>query len=171
MALIRPHKGIRPVIAEDVFLAETAVVIGDVSIGAGSGIWYGCVLRGDVASIKIGARTNIQDGSVVHVTGQTWPTIVGDDVTVGHMALLHGCVIESGAFVGMGSIVMDGCVIEEGAMIAAGAMLTPGKRIPKGELWGGRPAQFLRPVKDEERVMFQSSAAGYARLAQEYRKA
>lgn len=170
MALLRPYQGVMPAVASDAFIAETAVLIGKVKIGAGSGIWYGCVVRGDVAAIEIGARTNIQDGSIVHVTREKWPTIVGDEVTVGHMALLHGCIVESRAFVGMGAIVMDGCVIEEGAMIAAGALLPPGKRIPKGELWAGRPAQFLRPVRDDERAMFLASAEGYARLAQEYRK-
>lgn len=168
-ALILPYRGILPRIAPDVFLADTAVIIGDVEIGAGSGIWFGCVLRGDVNVIRIGAQTNIQDGTVIHVSRHGKGTHIGDGVTVGHMALLHDCTIESGAFIGMKSCTMDGSVVESGAMLAAGALLTPGKRIPTGELWAGNPAKLLRPMSDAEKSMIPKSAENYVKLGQEYR--
>jgi carbonic anhydrase/acetyltransferase-like protein (isoleucine patch superfamily) len=135
-ALIRPFKGKTPKIHPSAFIAETAVIIGDVEIGPETGVWYGAVIRGDVNRIRIGAHTNIQDGCVIHVDseGEHWegiPTLIGDNVTIGHKALLHACTIESDAFVGMGSIVLDGAVVESGGMLAAGAMLTPKKRIPR----------------------------------------
>ena len=172
-ALIRPFQDKTPKIHPSAFIAENAVIIGDVEIGPDTGIWYGVVIRGDVNSIRIGARTNIQDGTVIHVDakGEHWegiPTIIGDDVTVGHKALLHACTIESNAFVGMGSIALDGSVVEEGAMLAAGAMLTPKKRIPKGQLWAGSPAKFFRELSKEELDYFKISADHYAWLAKEY---
>lgn len=170
-ALILPYREMQPRISEDAFVAPGAAVIGDVMLGSRASIWFKSVVRGDVNSIEIGARTNIQDGSVVHVTRKAWPTRIGEGVTIGHMALLHGCVIESHAFIGMGAMVMDGCIIEEEAMLAAGAMLTPGKRIPKGELWVGRPAKFMRNLTNEERASFHASAEGYASLGAEYRAA
>ncbi len=167
-ALILPYRGILPRIAPDAFLADTAVIIGDVEIGPGSGIWFGCVLRGDVNVIRIGAQTNIQDGTVIHVSRHGKGTHIGNGVTVGHMALLHDCTIESGAFIGMKSCAMDGSVVESGAMLAAGALLTPNKRIPAGEVWGGSPAKLLRSVSEAERSMIPTSAAQYAALAEEY---
>ena len=124
---ILPFQGVYPTIAGDAFVADTAAVIGNVSIGAGSGIWFNCVLRGDVHTIRIGARSNIQDGTVIHVSRGTHATTIGDHVTVGHMCLIHGCTLEDRAFVGMNATVMDGCVVEGGGMVAAGALLTPCK--------------------------------------------
>ena len=148
--------GHTPVIADDAFVASGTHIIGDVEIGAGSSIWYNCVLRGDVNRIRIGARTNVQDGTVIHVDSP-WPgnfagspTIIGDDVLIGHMVMLHGSILHDRAFVGLGSIVMDGCTIESDGMLAAGAMLTPGKVIRAGELWIGRPAKKLRDLTAEE---------------------
>jgi carbonic anhydrase/acetyltransferase-like protein (isoleucine patch superfamily) len=174
-ALIKPHENITPRIAPDAFIAETAVVIGDVEIGAAASIWYGCVLRGDSNSIKVGARTNIQDGTVIHVNHERegaagTRTTIGSDVTVGHMALLHACTLEDGSFVGMKACVMDGVVVESGAMVAAGALVTPGKRVKKGELWAGSPAKLMRPLTEKEIAYFTYSAQHYADLAASYRR-
>jgi carbonic anhydrase/acetyltransferase-like protein (isoleucine patch superfamily) len=167
-ALILSFKGVRPTIATDAFIAQNAVVIGDVFVGAQSSIWYGCVLRGDVERIRVGERTNIQDGTIVHVTGKRFSCLIGSDVTVGHAAILHGCTLEDQSFVGMGATVMDSAVVESGGMVAAGALVTPGKVVKKGELWAGSPAKFLRPLTDAERANFLVSAAHYAELARDY---
>lgn len=168
MPLIRPYKNILPKIHDSVFVAENAVIIGDVEIGEGSGIWYGCTLRGDVNIIRIGRRSNIQDHTIIHVSSTGQGTYIGDDVTVGHAAVLHACTIGNLAFIGMQACIMDDAVIEDGAMVAAGALVTPGKRIPAGQLWGGSPARYMRDLTEEERDFLPFSAARYARLAQEY---
>lgn len=167
--LILPFRGKIPVIAADAFIAPNATLIGNTEIGAGSGIWFGCVLRGDGNFIKVGARVNIQDGTVVHVSAKGWGTTIGDDVSIGHMALIHACVLEPESFVGMAAVVMDGCVVESRGMVAAGALVTPGKRVKRGELWGGRPAQKLRDLREEDYAMMSGTGEGYARLAQAYR--
>ena len=159
-AMILGYRGVMPKIHPDAFVAETAAVIGDVEIGPGSSVWYGCVLRGDVNRIRVGAGTNLQDGTIVHVnhdrngdyreTGGGMPTLIGDNVTVGHQALIHACTIESGAFIGMAAVVMDGALVEGGAMVAAGALVTPGKRVAAGQLWGGRPAKLMRSLTEQE---------------------
>lgn len=161
----------QPQLADDVFVAPGAQIIGRVAIGAGSSVWYNCVLRGDVGAITVGARTNIQDGSIVHVTGGRFDTLIGDDVLIGHGCIIHGCTIQSHAFIGMGAVVLDGAVVEGDAMLAAGALLTPGKRVLAGELWAGRPAKLLRPLSAAEIAGNRAGAAGYARLAQTYRGA
>lgn len=166
---ILPHKGRLPTIAPDVFVAPTAVVIGDVVIGAETSVWFGCVIRGDVHEIRIGQRTNIQDGTVVHVTGGKLGTYIGSDITIGHNATIHACTLEDGCFIGMGAVILDGVVVETGAMVAAGAVVTPGKRVKRGELWGGNPAKLLRPLAADEMAFFPKSAANYARLAESYR--
>lgn len=173
--LIKRHGGIMPTIAADAFIAETATVIGQVEIGAGSSVWYGCVLRGDSNVIRIGARTNIQDGTVIHVNHERegavgTKTTIGDDITVGHMALLHACTLEDGCFIGMRACVMDGVVVESGAMVAAGALVTPGKRVKRGELWAGSPAKFMRALTEKEIAYFAYSAEHYAELAASYRQ-
>ncbi|MEA1013040.1 gamma carbonic anhydrase family protein [Sphingosinicella sp. LY1275] len=163
--------GKSPQVDPAAFVAPGAQLIGDVAIGPESSIWYNCVLRGDVNRIRIGARTNIQDGSVVHVdspkpgAAEGHPTLIGDDVLIGHMAMVHGCILHDRAFVGLGAIVMDGCEIEGGAMLAAGAMLTPGKRIPAGQLWAGRPAKYVRDLSDEELAGHRAGVAHYVALA------
>ncbi len=162
--------GVAPDIAADAFVAPGARIIGNVTIGAHASIWYNCVVRGDVGAITIGARTNIQDGSVVHVTGGKFNTVIGEDCLIGHLAMIHGCTLEDHAFVGLGAIVMDGCVIESDAMLAAGAMLTPGKRIPAGQLWAGRPAVYLRDLKPDDIARNRAGAAGYVELAQRHKR-
>jgi len=167
-ALILPYRGTVPVIAASAFVAPTAVVIGDVVIGDDTGIWFQCVLRGDVHEIRIGARTNIQDGTIVHTTRNRAGTYIGDGVTVGHAAVLHACTIETDSFVGMGAVLLDEVVVEQGAMVAAGAVVTPGKRVKAGELWAGNPARLLRPLSEAERAFFAVSADNYVALAREY---
>ncbi len=159
-----------PSLARDVFLAPGARVIGDVEIGERSSIWFNCVIRGDVNRIRIGSHSNIQDGSVVHVTRKKHGTFIGDHVLVGHMAIIHGCALEDGAFVGMGATVMDACVIEGGAMLAAGALLPPGKTVKSGQLWAGRPARYVRDLDEKELAFQKQASAHYAELAQGYLK-
>jgi carbonic anhydrase/acetyltransferase-like protein (isoleucine patch superfamily) len=170
-ALVLPWRGVVPRIEAAAWLAPNATVIGDVEIGAGSSIWFGAILRGDVNRIRVGRGTNIQDGSVVHVTRARFGTLIGDDVLIGHMAMIHGCTIEDGAFVGMKACVMDGAVVAGGAMVAAGALVTPGKRVGAGELWAGTPARFVRTLDEEERRSMREAAPRYAALAAEYRAA
>ena len=169
--LIIPFAGKVPSIAADAFVAPNATLIGDVAIGAGSSIWYGCILRGDYNVIRVGARTNIQDGCVVHIDSRTFGAAIGDDVTVGHMCLIHACTLESGSFVGNRATVMDGAVVESGAMVAAGALVTPNKRVPAGELWAGSPATKLRDLTPEQRATLTLTAKAYAAFAQEHRAA
>jgi carbonic anhydrase/acetyltransferase-like protein (isoleucine patch superfamily) len=179
--LILPYRGVTPRIHPEAFVADGAVVIGDVEIGPGSSIWYGCVLRGDVNSIRIGARTNVQDGTVIHVnrprdgsdyreSGAGTPTIVGDDITIGHCALIHACTLEDRCFVGMRATVMDYAVVEREAMVAAGALVTPNKRVASGELWGGSPAKAMRDLRPEEIEGFLPQARHYAELGASHRR-
>jgi carbonic anhydrase/acetyltransferase-like protein (isoleucine patch superfamily) len=158
-----------PELADDVFVAPGARIIGRVTILAGSSVWFNCVLRGDVGAIRVGARTNIQDGSIVHVTGGRFDTVIGDDVLIGHGCIIHGCTLANHAFIGMGAVVLDGAMVESDAMLAAGALLTPGKIVRSGELWAGRPAKLLRLLSAAEIAGNRAGAAGYARLAQLYR--
>ncbi len=167
---ILSFRGQTPRIAADAFIAPDAVVIGDVEIGAETSVWFGCVVRGDINYIRVGARTNIQDGTIVHVDSQQYSTTIGDDVAIGHQAVIHACTLESGSFVGIGAVVMDGAVVESGAMVAAGALVTPGKRVPKGELWGGRPARRMRHLSDEEAAGLTDIAGRYVLLARAYRE-
>lgn len=171
MALLLPWRGVSPAIDPSAWIAPNATVIGDVQIGPDSSIWFGTIVRGDVNTIRIGRGANIQDGSVVHVTTNRFATIIGDDVLIGHMAMIHGCTIESGAFIGMKACIMDGVVIEGGAMVAAGALVTPGKRVKSGELWGGSPAKLLRAMTDAEREHIANAPKRYARIAAEYKAA
>ena len=153
MPLILPYKGVTPTIAADAFIAPGATVIGDVVIGAASNVWFGCVVRGDVHEIRIGEGVNIQDGTVVHVSYRFAGTYIGDNVTIGHMALIHACTIEADAFIGMHATVMDKAVVESGAMVAAGAVVGPGKRVPTGQLWAGNPAAYKRDLNDKDRLI------------------
>lgn len=172
--MILPYQGeyalekVWPVIDDKAYVAPGAAVIGDVEIGADSGIWFGCVVRGDVHHIRIGSRTNIQDGTVIHVTRKTGPTYIGSGVTVGHSALLHACTLEDECFVGMRATVMDGAVVERGAWVAAGALVTPGKRVPAGQLWAGSPAKLFRALTKEEQAFIAESAQNYVNLAREF---
>ncbi len=180
MPNIIKYKDKMPEIDNSTFIAENSVISGDVTIAENSGIWYGCVIRGDVSHIKIGKNTNIQDNTVVHVTranhlanktsDEGGPTIIGDNVTIGHGAIIHACTIEDNSFVGMGSIVMDLATIEKNSMLAAGAVLTPGKTIKSGQLWAGNPAKYFRDLSQEEIDYIKVSADNYALLASEYKK-
>ncbi len=165
---IETFDGKTPVIADDVFVAATASIIGDVTIGSGSSIWYSCVLRGDDHALIIGKNTSVQDGSVLHATLGGQPTILGDNVVIGHGAMLHSCTIGDGSLVGIGSVILDGCVLEPGSMLAAGALLTPNKRVPTGELWGGSPARKLRAMNEKDYDYLKWDTAHYIKTAQKY---
>jgi len=180
--VILPYRGIWPKIDPTAFIAPGAIVIGDVEIGAESSIWFGCVVRGDVNRVRIGKRTNIQDGTIIHVASgkqpagsgskippEGYPTLIGDDVTVGHMGLLHACVVETHGFVGMKAVVMDGARVESWGMLAAGALLTPGKVVGNGQLWAGNPAKYWRDLAESDRAQFDLRAGQYVELGREYR--
>lgn len=179
MKNILPYRGILPTIDNSAFVAPNAIVSGDTKIGKNSSIWFGCSVRGDVCHIRIGDNTNIQDNSVIHVTrpnhianktgAEGAPAIIGSNVTVGHNAIIHACIIEDNAFIGMGAIVMDLARVEEYGMLAAGAVLTPHKIVKKGELWVGNPAKFYRNLTEEEKAFIKVSADNYAELAREYK--
>lgn len=166
--MILPYKGIVPTLHQTTFVAPNAAVTGDTHIGADSSIWFSVSIRGDVHSVRIGARTNIQDNAVVHVTGGFSGTVIGDGVTVGHGAIIHACTIEDLCLVGMGAIMLDGSKMDRNSMLAAGAMLTPGKVVPSGELWAGSPAKFMRKLTDEEISFFEISAQNYVDVSREY---
>jgi carbonic anhydrase/acetyltransferase-like protein (isoleucine patch superfamily) len=174
---IIPLNGKSPRIHESAFIAPGCRIIGDVEIGPDVSIWYNCVLRGDVNFIRIGARTNIQDGSVIHVDSPApnkpdgFPTIIGEDVLVGHLAMVHGCVIEDRGFVGLGAIVMSDAHIESDGMLAAGAMLTGGKRVLSRQLWGGRPARYMRDLDDAAIADMQRGVQHYVRNGQAHKLA
>jgi carbonic anhydrase/acetyltransferase-like protein (isoleucine patch superfamily) len=152
------------------FVAPNASVIGDVEIGAEASIWFGCVLRGDTNLISVGAGSNIQDGSVLHVNpGGGNACVIGAHVTVGHMAIVHAATLQNGAFVGMGAVVLDGAVIETGGVLAAGAVLTPGKRIGVNELWMGSPAKLARVLSADECAQFAMTAPAYVQNGMRFR--
>jgi gamma-carbonic anhydrase len=167
-AVIRAYEGKRPQLGRHVFLAETCAVIGDVVIGDESSIWYGTVLRGDGYPIRIGARSNLQDGTLVHVTTDQFATIIGDDVTIGHGAIVHGCTIEDRCLIGMGATILDGARIGRGSLVGAGALITPGTNIPPDSLVLGAPAKVVRPIKPSEREQIEFGAAHYVELARRY---
>jgi len=166
--IILPWRGVSPIIASDAFIAPNAVIIGDVVIESGASIWFNCVVRGDVNHIRIGRRTNIQDGSVVHVSYKTHPTIIGADVLIGHMATIHGCTLEDRAFIGMRATVMDGVVVEPEGMVAAGALVSPNKRVLSRQMWAGTPAKYMRDVKPEELESHTSAVDRYVTLGAAY---
>ncbi|MGN6109281.1 MAG: gamma carbonic anhydrase family protein [Kofleriaceae bacterium] len=167
-ATIRSYDGKRPVIGRGVFLAETCAVIGEVEIGDESSIWYGTVLRGDVMPIRIGARTSVQDGTIVHVTSERFGTEIGSDCTIGHGAIIHACVVEDQCLIGMGAILLDGARIGAGSLVGAGALVTPGTVIPPGSLVIGSPAKVKRPVSDKEREQIAYGAAHYVEVTRRY---
>jgi carbonic anhydrase/acetyltransferase-like protein (isoleucine patch superfamily) len=163
------YEGKAPRIHESAFVAPGACLIGDVEVGPEASVWYNCVLRADLNRIVVGARSNVQDGTVIHVEPHL-PTLIGEDVLVGHMALLHACTIDDRAFVGMGSIAMDGSRVGSGAMLAAGALLGPGKAVPPRELWAGRPARLMRAIGDEELDRMGRQTALYCDLGRRHRE-
>lgn len=166
--LILPYGGVLPTIGRDVFIAPNATVIGNVTIGDGSSVWFNVLIRGDDHWIKIGERTNLQDGTVVHLSKDTAPTWIGSDITIGHGAIIHGCTLMDRCMVGIGAIVLDGAVVETGAIVAAGAVVSPGKRVPAGEMWAGCPARKARDVRPEELVYIDRNAAHYRGLGDSY---
>lgn len=167
--MLLPYKKIMSTLGKDVWIADNAAVIGDCVIGEESNIWFGCTVRGDVHEIRIGKRTNIQDNSVIHTTRGVSGTYIGDEVTVGHGAILHACTIHDRVLVGMGAIILDQAVMEENSMLAAGAVLTPKKVVPSGQLWAGSPARYMRDLTQEELDFLKISADNYVKLAQEYK--
>ncbi|MFM7310148.1 MAG: gamma carbonic anhydrase family protein [Flavobacteriales bacterium] len=163
MALILPVQGISPAWGDDCFIAENATIVGDVVMGDRCSIWFNAVVRGDVNSIRIGEQVNIQDGAVIHCTYQKAPTVIGDFVSIGHRAIVHGCTIHPQVLVGMGAIVMDRCVIESRSIIAAGAVLAEGTHVPAGSVFAGVPA---RKIKDIDPELFEGEVM---RIANNYR--
>lgn len=168
--LILPFGDASPRIADDAFLAPGSIVIGDVEIGAGSSVWYGAILRGDVHYITVGAGTNIQDGTVVHVSKGRTSTEIGDHALVGHMVMLHGCRLLDHAFIGMRATLLDGVVVEPDAMVAAGALVTPNKVVKSGQLWAGSPAHHVRDLTPEEIERNRAQTRRYAENAQRHRR-
>ncbi|MBM7062624.1 gamma carbonic anhydrase family protein [Pseudomonas sp. UL073] len=167
---IRTYRGMRPQLGARVFVDSSAVVIGDVQLGEDSSVWPLTVIRGDMHRIRIGARTSVQDGSVLHITHagpfnpDGFPLTIGDEVTIGHQVTLHGCTLGNRILVGMGSIVMDGAVVEDEVVIGAGSLVPPGKRLESGFLYVGRPVSQARPLTDKERAFFSYSAGNYVKL-------
>jgi carbonic anhydrase/acetyltransferase-like protein (isoleucine patch superfamily) len=166
--LILPFEGILPTLAPGAWVAPSASVIGDVVLGQDASVWYGSVLRGDVHHIRVGARSNIQDLSMLHVRSHQFGCIVGEDVTVGHHVVLHGCTIGDGCLIGMGAIILDGATIGDGCLIAAGALIPPGMHVPPRSVVMGSPGKIKREVSDEEQAGFRESAAHYVRLMQRH---
>ena len=166
--LIVPFNGFVPKIARSAFIAPNATLVGDVEIGENASIWFGVILRGDGPGIRIGENSNLQDGTVVHIATRGLMTVVGRNVTVGHMALLHACEVHDDAFIGMHSTVLDGAVVESEAMVAAGAVVTPGKIVRRGELWAGNPAKKLRDLTEKDVEGFRRFTEGYVKLSRSY---
>jgi len=166
--MLREFAGVRPRLGQGAFVDVSAQVIGDVVLGAGASVWMQSVVRGDVNTVRIGARTNIQDLCVAHVTQHEFPLVIGDAVTIGHHAVVHGCTIGDHVLVGIGARVLDGAVVESDAMVGAGALVPPGMRVPNGQLVLGLPARVVRPLSDGERDHIRELARRYVELAGRY---
>lgn len=165
---LRSYRGVRPSLGQRVYVAESAVVIGNVEVGDDASIWYGTVVRGDVNTVRIGARTNVQDNCTIHVTRDRWSTTLEEEVTVGHAAVLHGCVVETGSLIGIGSRVLDGSVIGARSLVGAGALVTPGTRVPPQSLVLGSPARVVRPLNEEELAGLERYWKNYIEYKNEY---
>jgi gamma-carbonic anhydrase len=169
--IVKSFKDKSPKIHESAFIAGNAVIIGDVEIGEGASIWYGCILRGDVNHIRIGAKTNIQDMSMIHVSrGEDYPTIIEEEVTVGHSVTLHGCYVEKGSLIGIGAIILDGARIGANSLIAAGSLVTPKTIIPPRSFVLGSPARVKRELNDEEIQDLQKFWQNYVKLSEIYKE-
>jgi len=166
--MLREYLGKSPTVHAEAWVADSADVIGDVVIAADASVWYQSVVRGDVSHVRIGARTNVQDHCTIHVTRDGHPTIIHDDVTLGHRVVVHGAQVHSGALIGIGSIVLDGAVIEEGAMVGAMSLVTPGMVVPAGKLVMGQPARVVRDVRDGEREWVVETIGNYVELARDH---
>jgi carbonic anhydrase/acetyltransferase-like protein (isoleucine patch superfamily) len=166
--MIKPFNNIYPKIHETAYIAEDAVVIGDVEIGEDASIWFGSIVRGDVNYIRIGARTNIQDGTIIHVSSNTHSTVLEEEITVGHRVTLHGCHVERGCLIGIGAILLDGVRIGKNSLVAAGSLLTPGTQIPPGSLVMGTPAKVKRALTEDELAGLERSWRNYVELKKHY---
>lgn len=163
-----PYRGKLPKLGHQVFLAAGTQLIGDLEVGDDSSFWFNTVVRADCNFIRIGARTNVQDGTVIHVTNSLYPTYIGDEVTIGHNATLHGCRIQNRCLIGMGAVVMDDVTVESNCIVAAGALLTPGKTFPSGYLIKGAPAKAVRPLSQEELASLERSYLYYLEYKSHY---
>lgn len=161
MALIKPVRGIHPQQGENCWFADNATIVGDVTMGRDCTVWFNAVVRGDVNTITIGDRTNIQDGAIIHCTYQRYKTTIGNHVSIAHNAIVHGCTLEDNVLVGMGAIVMDGAVVGAGSIIAAGAIITQHTIVPPGSIYAGNPARFLKNVSPEQAEIFKRTADNY----------
>ena len=166
--MIKPFKNIVPTVHETAFIADDSIVIGDVEIGEDASIWFGSIIRGDVNFIRIGARTNIQDMTMIHVSSKTHSTVLEDEITVGHNVTLHGCHVESGCLIGIGAILLDGVRVGRNSLVAAGSLLTPGTQIPPHSLVMGSPAKVKRELTDDELVYLDKSWQNYVELKKHY---
>ncbi len=166
--MIKPFNSIYPKIRETAFIADDAIVIGDVEIGENASVWYGSIIRGDVNFIRIGARTNIQDGTIIHVSSKTHSTFLEDEITVGHRVTLHGCYVERGCLIGIGAVLMDGVRVGANSLVGAGSLLTPGTQIPPRSLVLGSPAKVKRELTDDELAYLDKSWRNYVELKNLY---
>lgn len=166
--IVRAYEGKTPKLGERVFVAENAAIIGDVEIGNDCSIWYGATIRGDVNLIRIGSRSNVQDNCTIHVTHEKWPTVISEEVTIGHGAIVHGCIVKRGALIGMGSRVLDGAVVGESALVGAGALVPEGMTVPPRTLVVGVPARVKRPLTDEELEKLDQSWRNYVEYKEKY---
>ena len=172
---IRPYRNVMPTLGERVYVDPMATLVGDVVLGDDVSLWPGTVVRGDVNYIRIGARSNVQDGTIIHVSHDGphaklggFATVIGEDVTIGHQAIIHACRIEDAVLIGMGAIVLDGAVVEQHGFVGAGALVTPGKVVGSGEMWLGNPARFVRKLGERELEQLRYSAQHYMRLKDTY---
>lgn len=163
------YDGKSPSIGKDVFIADSAAVVGDVIIGDRSSVWYQAVLRGDLMPVRVGEETNIQDGAILHVTHDQWPCIVGSRVTIGHGAIIHACTVEDECLIGMGAIILDDAVVETLSLVAAGSVVRPGFRVPSGQLVAGNPAEVKRALSEREIEGIRFSVREYLKLSADYR--
>ncbi|GAB3688133.1 gamma carbonic anhydrase family protein [Spirosoma flavus] len=166
MALIKPVHGIHPQFGENCWFADNATLVGKITMGSDCTVWFNAVVRGDVNTITIGNRTNIQDGAVIHCTYQRYKTTIGNNVSIAHNAVVHGCTLEDNVLVGMGAIVMDGAVVGSGSIIAAGAIVTQHTIVPPGSIYAGNPARFLKAVSPEQAEIFSRTANNYVMYAE-----